>query len=305
MTHDELRDRLLDLACGELSPRDAREVEEHAAGCAACGAELAAMRGTRQVMSALPVEPAPEDGARVLVAAAREAVRGRAPRRAGRRWLWAAPLVASLALVVAVSVRVAAPPPPSAAHEDVHALRGEREAAPAAAPPAPPAGAEARAAGPRPAPPAAVAPEAPPAAAASEVAAAPSVAAPPPAAAAAAKVAAPAPAAPRAAPRRAKALAMADEDAALVPSEVRAIAAAASRARRVGVAPEGMTADAHGPTTLEAWRARPGAGAAPAALEGRRFWAVAFTRAGPGGPPVLTVFVEDGTFRPLGEVRAR
>ena len=35
MTHEELRDRLLDLAYGELAPRAAREVEEHAATCEA------------------------------------------------------------------------------------------------------------------------------------------------------------------------------------------------------------------------------------------------------------------------------
>ncbi len=76
MTHEELRDRLLDLACGELSPRDARAVEEHAAACEVCGAELARLRGTRRIMAALPEEPAPERGERILLAAAREAADG-------------------------------------------------------------------------------------------------------------------------------------------------------------------------------------------------------------------------------------
>ncbi len=44
MTHEELRDRLLDLACGELAPRDAREVEEHAATC--FSSRRAARRGS-------------------------------------------------------------------------------------------------------------------------------------------------------------------------------------------------------------------------------------------------------------------
>jgi hypothetical protein len=143
MTHEELRDRLLDLAYGELAPREAREVEEHAASCEACRAELASIRGTRQVMSALPVEPAPQGPERILVAAAREAARGRAPRRAWPRWLWAAPVVgASLAAVVAVSLRLGPVRPPSAAREDPDALRGESPyamqapAAPAAPPPA-------------------------------------------------------------------------------------------------------------------------------------------------------------------------
>ncbi len=138
MTHEELRDRLLNLAYGELSPRDARAVEEHATGCEDCRTELARIRGTRQLMSALPVEPAPEAGARILVAAAREAVRGKEPRRALPRWLWATPVVAaSAAVAVALSLRLGDVRPPSAARDDRDALLGASPYAQAPAPAAP------------------------------------------------------------------------------------------------------------------------------------------------------------------------
>jgi len=136
MTHEELRDRLLDLAYGELAPREARAVEEHAAMCEACGAELARIRGTRRMMSALPQEAAPEGSARILLAAAREAVRGRERRRGVPRWLWATPVVAaSLAAVVAVSLRLGAVAP--SRRDDPNALVGPSPYAQAPAAPAP------------------------------------------------------------------------------------------------------------------------------------------------------------------------
>ena len=68
---DAYTDRLLDLAYGELPKREAREVEAHAASCDACRAELARIRGTRQVMAALPEEPAPDRGLRLSMPAQR------------------------------------------------------------------------------------------------------------------------------------------------------------------------------------------------------------------------------------------
>ncbi|HEX9053146.1 MAG TPA: zf-HC2 domain-containing protein, partial [Anaeromyxobacter sp.] len=107
MTRDAYRDRLLDLAYGELSGREAREVEAHAAGCEACRAELARIRGTRRIMAALPDEAAPERGERILLAAAREAAEARGGRRLAPRWLLAGAVVAaSVAIVAAVSLRV-------------------------------------------------------------------------------------------------------------------------------------------------------------------------------------------------------
>ncbi len=147
MTHEALRERLLDLAYGELSPRAAREVEEHADSCEACRGELGRIRETRRLMSSLPEEPAPAEGERILLAAAREAAGRRRTERALPRWVLGGSLVAaSLAAVVAVSYRVATMRPRSAGREDVNALMGESpyarppppESAPPAESPAPP-----------------------------------------------------------------------------------------------------------------------------------------------------------------------
>lgn len=125
MIHEELRERLLDLAYGELSPRDARKVEEHAASCEACRAELGRIRETRRLMSALPEEPAPAEGERILLAAARGAAGSRGARILPP-WLWGGSLVAvSLAAIVAVSFRVASMRPRSPGRDDPNALMGE------------------------------------------------------------------------------------------------------------------------------------------------------------------------------------
>ncbi|HEX9242856.1 MAG TPA: zf-HC2 domain-containing protein [Anaeromyxobacter sp.] len=146
MTHDELRERLLELAFGELTPREAREVEEHAGSCEACRAELARLRGTRQVMAALPVEPAPERGEGILLAAAREAAEKRKERSRVSRWLWRGALVAvPVAAVIAVSLRIAGLSPREQADRD--ALLGESRISLA-----PPEVAEPPAAAPEPAP---------------------------------------------------------------------------------------------------------------------------------------------------------
>jgi hypothetical protein len=141
MTHEQLRDRLLDLACGELAPREVREVEEHAAACEACRAELDRMRETRRIMAALPAEPAPPGGERILLAAAREAAERRRARRAAPRWLWGAVVAAaSLAVVAGVSYRLIATGPRPLDREDPDALMGEQrfvDPAPSAEGPAP------------------------------------------------------------------------------------------------------------------------------------------------------------------------
>ncbi len=126
MTHEELREQLLDLACGELAPRAARQVEEHAASCEACRSELAGMRATRRLMSALPEEPAPSGGERILLAAAREAASRREPRRMFAPWLWRASVAAiALAAVAGVSYRVMSLRPDAPGREDPDALLGE------------------------------------------------------------------------------------------------------------------------------------------------------------------------------------
>jgi hypothetical protein len=103
MNHDAASEKLLELAYGDLPEREARAVEAHAAGCPACRDELAGMRETRALMALLPVEPPPERGMGIVLAAAREAAAGRA-RKATLlpRWLWAGGIGAVAAAAVAV-----------------------------------------------------------------------------------------------------------------------------------------------------------------------------------------------------------
>jgi hypothetical protein len=153
MTTEPRREELLDLALGLLEPEEARALEAHAEGCAACRAELAALRQTRQLVAGLPPLPAPERGAAVLLAAARQAAEAaaeaRRPRWALPRWLagGALGLAGATALLLLV-LRDPAAPTRGPLSEDHEALLGQ--AAPAVAP----------AAAPSPAP--AVAPPAPP-----------------------------------------------------------------------------------------------------------------------------------------------
>jgi hypothetical protein len=154
MSHETFREKLLDLAYGELSPRDARRVEAHARECAACGAELARIRETRRAMSALPDAPAPDAGEAVLLAAARESARSRArPRRLLPAWTWGAAAAAVALLAVgAISYRILAMRPHRA--EDPDALLGREgyASAPAVAPEPEPEPAPTPAPAPAPAP---------------------------------------------------------------------------------------------------------------------------------------------------------
>jgi hypothetical protein len=160
MTRDAFGDRLLDLAYGELSGREAREVEAHAASCEACRVELARIRETRRLMSALPDEAPDAGGERILLAAARQAAEARTPPRRLAPWLWGATAAAfSLVAVAAVSYRLAMRPG-LLERPDSEALLGGPYASPPppAAPPAEaPSSAEeaVRTRAPEPAPPAA------------------------------------------------------------------------------------------------------------------------------------------------------
>jgi len=100
MTHEEARDRLLDLAYGELDPAEQQQVEGHVSGCAGCAAELAAMARTRAAAGLLP-DPDPPGGRAELVEASRRAVAEMArPRRA--RWSRPAAWMAVAATILAV-----------------------------------------------------------------------------------------------------------------------------------------------------------------------------------------------------------
>jgi hypothetical protein len=99
MNHEAASGKLLELAYGELTAREARAVEAHAAACDVCRGELAAIRETRALMAQLPIEPPPERGMGVVLAAAREAAAGRARRKPLLPpWLWAV-AVAAVAVV--------------------------------------------------------------------------------------------------------------------------------------------------------------------------------------------------------------
>jgi len=156
-SHDTYRERLLDLAYGELGRRDARALRAHLEGCAECRAELARMTATRSAMSALPPEPAPERGEAVLLAAAREAARERRPKPFLPSWVWGASVgavgvaaVALLAVRLAGTVRSPVSQPEGSELVSRSAQAGEAKAAAPAAEPAPSAAAT-------PAPPPAVA----------------------------------------------------------------------------------------------------------------------------------------------------
>jgi hypothetical protein len=142
MTSEPRREELLDLALGLLEPAEARALEAHAEGCADCRAELGALRETRRLVGGLPPFPAPERGAAVLLAAARQATEARKPRWALPRWLAGGALGLAGATALALLVlRGPAAPTSGPLSEDREALLGR--AAPAAAPPAAPAAAQA------------------------------------------------------------------------------------------------------------------------------------------------------------------
>jgi beta-lactamase class D len=153
MTHEEARERLLDLAYGELEPAEQRQVERHVSGCAGCAAELAAMARTRAAAGLLP-DPDPPGGRAELVAASRRAVAGMV--RPGRaRWSRPAAWMAVAATILAVggvTLRLLDEGPRRVAGPDlvVHGAPAERatERAPSVPPPlAVPAPAPAAAAG--------------------------------------------------------------------------------------------------------------------------------------------------------------
>jgi hypothetical protein len=73
VTHEACRERLVDLLYGELSPRAAREVEAHLAGCDACRAERDGLAAARGAMRELPPPAPPARGDAVVLAAARRA----------------------------------------------------------------------------------------------------------------------------------------------------------------------------------------------------------------------------------------
>jgi hypothetical protein len=106
-THDTYREQLLDLAYGELGRREARALRAHLETCPACRGELERIGATRGTMAELRDEPAPDRGLPTLLAAAREAARGRAQKPLFPPWLWGASVAAvGLAAVAVVSFKL-------------------------------------------------------------------------------------------------------------------------------------------------------------------------------------------------------
>jgi len=100
MIHDEARDRLLDLAYGELEPAEQKQVEQHVSGCAVCSAELDAMARTRAAAGLVPDPDPPGGRAELVEASRRAAAKMVGPRRA--RWSRPAAWMAVAATILAV-----------------------------------------------------------------------------------------------------------------------------------------------------------------------------------------------------------
>ncbi len=104
MTCAEIREELTAWLDRELSPADARRVERHVEGCAACRREADALARTYELLGRLPVPSVPAG----FVQRFWKKARGKSVRRL---LPWAIPLaVAAAAAIVAVVVFVSAPP---------------------------------------------------------------------------------------------------------------------------------------------------------------------------------------------------
>ena len=123
MTHEHAQLLLLDLAYGELSPDEAREVERHAAGCGSCAGQLEGLLATRRLAAQLADEPVPARGRAELLAAARRAVAPAPVRRRARSRAYAlAASAAVVALAAGVALRLAGQRSPVPVRNDVTAL---------------------------------------------------------------------------------------------------------------------------------------------------------------------------------------
>lgn len=104
MNHERCRELLLDLLCGELPSREARAMEHHLRSCEACRAERDRLQAPLLAMRQLaPPSPPPEDGDRLLIAAARKGAEDRRPEGLARLfWGFGLKGIASAALAITV-----------------------------------------------------------------------------------------------------------------------------------------------------------------------------------------------------------
>lgn len=103
------RDALLDLVYGELPADQARAVQRHVDGCAACAETVAGYRAVRGAARVLPREAEGAAGLESLLHHGALAA-ARARRRRALRWAW--PLAAAGAVAVWVGVVAVRPPSP-------------------------------------------------------------------------------------------------------------------------------------------------------------------------------------------------
>jgi hypothetical protein len=101
VTHEAVRERLVELEYGELPLAEAGAVEAHLRDCEPCRAEREAIAATRRTLRLLGPELPDPGGERVIAAAAREAAaRARAGRTTWRTGLMGLAATAALVLVV-------------------------------------------------------------------------------------------------------------------------------------------------------------------------------------------------------------
>jgi hypothetical protein len=80
-------DRILELAYGELSSAEARELRRHVDGCPRCGSVLEGIAEVRTAVRRVPPEPAPERGLESLLAYGEQAAASARAHRRNVRWL--------------------------------------------------------------------------------------------------------------------------------------------------------------------------------------------------------------------------
>jgi len=113
MKCEEIKELLTEYLDGELPVGDAASVEEHAAGCEACRAELEALRQTSALLKSLPRADAPAALARNVAAAVDRQITARR-RAAALRWMhvggW---LSAAAAIIIMINLAPWESPPDS------------------------------------------------------------------------------------------------------------------------------------------------------------------------------------------------
>jgi hypothetical protein len=106
MSCSPIRERLAEFVYGDLTPAEAREVEEHIRSCPACRREHAAVVGVRSLLDRTGIPAVPTDLPGIYRRAAElQGRRARAWRRAGMGILGAAAAVVIVTMLLRLEVR--------------------------------------------------------------------------------------------------------------------------------------------------------------------------------------------------------